>query len=235
MKLVLKTLSWAALMLLASTVFSQSANNAPAKLISMPEYIIPPEASAAGIDGQLAVVVWVNKDGLVDRAVVYAGPTWPCDSTPRREIERVREGVTEAAKKAKFSPAIKDGQPQSAELLLTVLIGERYESEKRRKTLGNKPSDEPKMINGGVINGKALSLPKPEYPAEARANRASGAVDIELLIDENGKVIQAGATSGNPLLQYAARDAACHAKFSPTLLKGQPVKVRGIITYNFVP
>ena len=32
----------------------------------------------------------------------------------------------------------------------------------------------PKMISGGVLNGKATSLPKPAYPAAARAVRASG-------------------------------------------------------------
>lgn len=58
---------------------------------------------------------------------------------------------------------------------------------------------------------------------------------ITPLIDEQGKVILAGAVNGHPYLQEAARDAACHAKFSPILLAGQPTKVSGVITYNFVP
>jgi TonB family protein len=56
-----------------------------------------------------------------------------------------------------------------------------------------------------------------------------------VLIDENGNVISASAASGNPLLRAAAVAAARGAKFSPTKLSGQPVKVQGIITYNFVP
>ena len=92
----------------------------------------------------------------------------------------------------------------------------------------------PKTVAGGVLNGKAISLPKPAYPPAARAVRASGVVQVQVLIDETGRVISASAASGHPLLQAAAVAAARGARFSPTLLSGQPVKVSGIITYNFV-
>jgi outer membrane biosynthesis protein TonB len=93
----------------------------------------------------------------------------------------------------------------------------------------------PKTIPGGVLNGKAKRLPKPAYPPAARAVRASGAVTIQVLIDENGDVFSASAVSGHPLLRSASTIAACESKFSPTTLSGDPVKVAGIITYNFVP
>lgn len=91
-----------------------------------------------------------------------------------------------------------------------------------------------KPISGGVLNGKARSLPKPPYPPAARAVRASGAVSVQVVIDEAGNVISASAVSGHPLLRQAAAQAARGAKFSPTMLSGQPVKVQGVITYNFV-
>jgi protein TonB len=93
----------------------------------------------------------------------------------------------------------------------------------------------PKTISGGVLNGKAISLPKPAYPPAARAVRAAGAVQVQVLIDETGRVVSATPVGGHPLLQAAAKSAAMGARFSPTLLSGQPVKVSGIITYNFVP
>ena len=98
-----------------------------------------------------------------------------------------------------------------------------------------KPKAPPKTISGGVLNGKAVSLPKPAYPPAARAVRAAGAVQVQVLIDEEGRVVSASAAGGHPLLQQAAVAAARQARFSPTLLSGQPVKVSGIITYNFVP
>lgn len=89
-------------------------------------------------------------------------------------------------------------------------------------------------VSGGVLNGKALSKPVPAYPAVARAARASGTVTVQVLIDETGKVVSARAVGGHPLLQQSAVQAAYGARFSPTLLSGQPVKVSGVITYNFV-
>ena len=89
-------------------------------------------------------------------------------------------------------------------------------------------------ISGGVLNGKAISLPKPAYPPIARQAHASGTVVVQVVIDENGNVISAHAVSGHPLLQAVAVAAARGARFSPTKLSGQPVKVTGVITYNFV-
>ncbi|MEJ7847593.1 MAG: TonB family protein [Pyrinomonadaceae bacterium] len=90
-------------------------------------------------------------------------------------------------------------------------------------------------VSGGVLNGKAISLPKPPYPAAARAVRASGTVTVQVTISESGSVISASAAGGHPLLRAAAVQAARGARFSPTQLSGQPVKVTGVITYNFVP
>jgi protein TonB len=97
-----------------------------------------------------------------------------------------------------------------------------------------KPTPPRAPISGGVLNGKAISLPKPAYPPIARAAHASGTVVVQVLIDENGNVVSAHAVSGHPLLQAAAVGAAKSARFSPTKLSGQPVKVTGVIQYNFV-
>jgi TonB family protein len=89
-------------------------------------------------------------------------------------------------------------------------------------------------ISGGVLNGKAISLPQPEYPAAAKAAGAAGTVVVRITIDEQGNVISATVVSGPPPLQQASVTAALQAKFAPTLLVGEPVQVTGIITYNFV-
>ena len=89
-------------------------------------------------------------------------------------------------------------------------------------------------ISGGVLNGKAVHLVTPPYPAIARSAHAAGSVQVQVLIDENGNVVSAHAVSGHPLLQAAAVAAARASKFTPTKLSGQPVKVNGVIIYNFV-
>ena len=92
----------------------------------------------------------------------------------------------------------------------------------------------PPIVSLGVVNGKAVSLPIPPYPSIAKPIKASGTVMVQILIDESGKVISAQAVSGHPLLRPTAVKAAYQARFSPTTLSKQPVKVSGFITYNFI-
>ncbi len=90
-----------------------------------------------------------------------------------------------------------------------------------------------KPVSGGVLNGRALSLPTPVYPDVARRMRTEGVVQVEVVVDENGKVVSARALSGPGMLRDAAVKAASLAHFSPTKLSGLPVKVTGLINYNF--
>ncbi len=85
-----------------------------------------------------------------------------------------------------------------------------------------------------VINGKALSLPKPPYPAEAREKRLTGTVAVKVTIDEQGSVVEVKSICRDDVLGRAAAEAAKDAKFAPTIKDGKPVKVTGIIVYNFL-
>jgi TonB family protein len=104
--------------------------------------------------------------------------------------------------------------------------------------LGDEPPPSPapkptKPVSGGVLNGTALSLPAPAYPEGAKRMKTQGTVTVEVVLDENGKVISAEATSGPVILREAAVQAAKRARFSPTKLSGMPVKVSGVINYKF--
>lgn len=100
------------------------------------------------------------------------------------------------------------------------------------------PLEKGQTIDGRLIKeeptrGKAINLPKPAYPAIARAAHASGTVEIQVVIDEEGKVIAAQAISGHPLLHAAALKAAREATFIPIVVDGKPFKIAGVINYNF--
>ncbi|HEY9404695.1 MAG TPA: VWA domain-containing protein [Pyrinomonadaceae bacterium] len=88
-------------------------------------------------------------------------------------------------------------------------------------------------LNVGLLNSKALSLPKPVYPEMARRMRVEGAVRVLVMIDESGRVISARADGGHTLLRDSAVNAARLARFTPALVSGQPVPVTGFITYTF--
>lgn len=98
------------------------------------------------------------------------------------------------------------------------------------------PTPAPRRIvtSPRVLNGLAISLPKPAYPLIAKQARIQGAVNVQVLVDETGRVISAKAVSGSPMLMHAAQEAALGARFSPTMLGDQAVKVSGVIVYNFM-
>jgi TonB family protein len=91
-----------------------------------------------------------------------------------------------------------------------------------------------RAIEGGTLNGKAASLPNPEYPAIARAAKVSGTVTVAVVVDEEGNVVEAKAVSGHPLLQASAVNAARQAKFTRTFVNGEPTQINGYLIYNFV-
>jgi len=90
-----------------------------------------------------------------------------------------------------------------------------------------------KPVSGGVLNGTAVLLPPPTYPDAAKRMRVQGMVTVDVILDETGKVVAANATAGPTVLRDAAVQAALKARFSPTKLSGQPVKVSGVINYKF--
>jgi len=94
--------------------------------------------------------------------------------------------------------------------------------------------DTNKTISGGVLNSKATFLAKPDYSEEAKAAGADGQVNVQVKLDEEGKIVSAKAISGNQFLWQAAEEAALKSKFTPTFLHGEAVKINGVIIYNFV-
>lgn len=158
---------------------------------------------------RLDLVVGGETTSLLDRNVSQTPPGSDVD------VEEDADGTSEDAPE-EAPDATEEEQPPPAVNAQGVL-----------------PSDV-RTISGGVLNGKTTSKPQPTYPALAKAARASGTVTVQVLVDETGGVVTAKAVSGHPLLRGAAEAAARNAKFTPTLLSGKPVKVSGVLTYNFV-
>lgn len=98
------------------------------------------------------------------------------------------------------------------------------------------PAKPPEQVrlSSVLISSKIIDKPAPAYPAIAKQVGAQGAVTVEILIDEQGRVVSARATNGHPLLRAAAQSSAYQARFSPTSISGHAVKVSGVITYNFI-
>ena len=91
----------------------------------------------------------------------------------------------------------------------------------------------PLKVSIGVTQGLAIRKVTPQYPVIARSAHVTGPVQVQVLISEEGRVIDAEVLSGNPLLRQAALAAARQWVFRPTLLSNVPVKVQGLLTFNF--
>lgn len=125
----------------------------------------------------------------------------------------------------------------------------RYETLEARQSrvIGNSPAppaprengarsgsrNNSRSVSGGILNGRATSLPQPPYPPVAIAAKIQGQVVVQITVDESGDVIAATAVSGPALLRQAAAQAARGAKFAPTTLSGAPVRVTGVLIYKF--
>ncbi len=91
------------------------------------------------------------------------------------------------------------------------------------------------IISAGVLNAKAIDIPKPEYPDKARAKKIAGEVKASVFVDESGKVVWARVDNGHQLLQEAVKKVVCKAVFKPATISGHPYSINGLITYKFVP
>ena len=93
----------------------------------------------------------------------------------------------------------------------------------------------PPRVSKGVVTGEVVTKVQPTYPSIAKQINAAGEVQVAILINENGRVIEAKAIKGHPVLRAAAEDAARKWVFRPTLLDGKPVKQPGTLTFVFTP
>ncbi len=87
---------------------------------------------------------------------------------------------------------------------------------------------------GSVINLATYRV-NPIYSKVARKANIIGVVKVEVLIDETGSVISATGISGESMLMESALEAVKQWKFKPFIVSGksEPVKVRGIVNFNF--
>lgn len=144
---------------------------------------------------------------------------------------KLREGFERLRQFADKAP----GHPARASAVQALDYFDKVKPKEETVGVGEgTPSTRSEFVEGGVINGRAISKPAPPYPIIAKVARAKGTVAVRVVVNEQGDVVSAWAASGHPLLQAVAVEAASQAKFTPTTLSGNPVKVAGIITYNFV-
>lgn len=158
-------------------------------------------------NGLMSVQVKVDETGKAIQANALSGHPF------------FRSIVEKAARKISFRPQ----QAEGKSLGFTLVVQYQVISTSEGDIL---PRPRP------IINGRAISLPKPDYPDSAKSSCASGFVDVNVDVDEMGNVEKAKAVRGNELLWEAAELAAKQARFTS---HGQAPRAKSVgrIRYNF--
>jgi TonB family protein len=91
----------------------------------------------------------------------------------------------------------------------------------------------PVRIGGQLKTPIKIRDVKPEYPADARANRVQGVVIIEALIDTTGRIADARVLRSIPLFDEAALGAVRQWEFVPMVIDGVPQNIVMTVTINF--
>jgi TonB family protein len=153
------------------------------------------------------------------------------------------EKYTKAADFLKRSLAVKEKElgpnhPSLAEPLYNcacaLFAGNKPSEAKEYQLRADRITGAPAPVTRGfVLQGSAIFRAEPEYPLQARRDRVSGQVIVEVKVDECGRVIDARAVKGHVQLAEGAVNAARQWRFTRSKLAGRPVKVIGTITFNF--
>jgi len=169
-------------------------------------------------------------------------PTAPVAAPPVNKPAESKTTPANKNKKATAAPELPSASTSAAKLAsgpVDVKVQTMSTSQQMPIIAIDEPPPSPgpkpilKPVSGGVLNGTAMTLPPPVYPDAAKRMRTQGVVTVDVILDESGKVVSANASNGPAILRDAAVQAALKARFSPTKLSGQPVKVSGVIHYKF--
>ncbi|HEX6283668.1 MAG TPA: energy transducer TonB [Pyrinomonadaceae bacterium] len=146
-------------------------------------------------------------------------------TTDRTANTRLDQNRASVKGKSIVSPL--NGDPLSVEFPGPIIPVKQNDKVMASKSVGRHP-----VISGGVMNGKALNLVKPQWPAVAKG--IAGTVTVQVLIDSDGEVFGAKSINGHPLFRAVSTSAACQSTFLPTTLSGAPVRTFGVIVYRFL-
>jgi TonB family protein len=88
-------------------------------------------------------------------------------------------------------------------------------------------------VGGDIKPPASVAKVNPIYPEYAQAAGIQGAVILEVVIGEDGSVVEAWVLQSVPELDQAAIDAVTQWRYEPTLMNGEPVEVELVVTINF--
>ena len=95
----------------------------------------------------------------------------------------------------------------------------------------------PLRLRATTLGSPVLSMPKPEYPVEAKERKLAGRIRVKILINVHTSLVEhACGLDGDEDLKRPAETAALKIKLSPynDYIKQRYRYAEGVVIYNFV-
>ncbi len=166
-----------------------------------------------------------------------SGASRAAEPDPQQSAQETRNPTFSKMRLA--APTVKSGNAQTisneGEPGIAMESGANTSAGALSSALGshsNQPAA-PVPIGGEVTSVQLISSVPPVYPQLARAQRVSGEVKIDALIDESGRVTGMKVVTGPVMLHQAAMDALRQWKYKPATLNGKPVSMHLVVTIQF--
>lgn len=220
------------LLIVADAPSQIKENETEARPGDWPEFVLSSEAKAAGIDGKLQLGLSVSAKGKASNIRIFGGPMWPCGAKEPGEVEDVRRAVRQYFETAVFHPATRNGKPRSSEVQITFSLSKRFTDARDSKAIEEnlKKGLFPSLVE--VIDIHRFAEEVPQQLSRIRDSPSSRITQIQVLVDENGKVLSAGGFRAAPIFMQAGRSLACSVKFKPLTFRNTPLKMSGILTFE---
>jgi TonB family protein len=187
--------------------------------------IYPTAAKEQKIQGRVVGNMLVSETGGVESVHFF------------RSNPVLASAAEEAAKKWKFKPVMKGGQPMAVVARVTfnfVLADDVQETKDVAADLDQITGFPQRIrVSSAVTQGLLLHKVDPSYPEEARKARVQGAVLMKARISKEGRIVDLQVVSGPEALVPSAMEAARQWQYKPYLLLGRPVEVDTQIQANF--
>lgn len=186
-----------------------------------PEY--PRAAKEQNVEGDVVIEITIDEEGKVSNARAMSGH------------ELLVDAALEAAKQWTFKPTKLNDQAVKVSGILTFRfkLGNLAGTTTTLSSDAGQTDENIVKRSEGVIRGLATNRVSPEYPRAAKEQNVEGDVTVQIIIDEEGKVVSAKATSGHELLQDVSVTAAKGWTFKPFELDGKPTRVSAELSFRF--
>jgi TonB family protein len=187
------------------------------EMIKAPVPVYPTKAKMQAIEGKVFLKLLIDEKGNVVKSKIDRGVNPLLD-----------KAALEAAKGAKFSPALIKDKPVKVWVVLPIAFKLDMDSSEKEKMPGmnefTKVDKYPELVHAE----------KPVYPEEAKKNKIEGKVYVKVLVDKDGSVKKTVIIkSDNEIFNQPAIDATMKSTFTPALLNKEPLAVWVVLPYRF--